>query len=108
MPIYNKLVRDKIPEIIAKQGLNYDTRILNDQEYEKELKNKLTEEVNEYLESEDNNSSLEELADVLEIIHSLSQIHGGSIDKVEDIRKQKAIERGGFKDKVYLIEVKDS
>lgn len=108
MPIYNKLVRDKIPEIIAKQGLNHDTRILNDQEYEKELKKKLTEEVNEYFESEDNSESLEELADVLEIIHSLSQIHGGSIDKVEGIRKQKAIERGRFKDKVYLIEVKDS
>ncbi|SEQ65429.1 hypothetical protein SAMN05216362_1214 [Piscibacillus halophilus] len=59
MPIYNKLVRDKIPEIIAKQGLNHDTRILNDQEYEKELKKKLTEEVNEYFESEDNSESLE-------------------------------------------------
>ncbi|MFD2638695.1 nucleoside triphosphate pyrophosphohydrolase [Piscibacillus salipiscarius] len=108
MPKYNKLIRDKIPEIMEKQGLNYKTRVLNDDDYELEIKRKLSEEVNEYFDSEENHNSLEELADVLELLHSLSEIHGEDIYKVEEIRKQKALERGGFKEKIYLIEVEDS
>lgn len=49
--------------------------------------------------------AIEELADVLEIIHGLADYHGASIEKVEEIRKQKAETRGGFKNRIFLIDV---
>tara|TARA_B100001564_G_C20112899_1_gene434421 strand:- start:46 stop:255 length:210 start_codon:yes stop_codon:yes gene_type:complete len=63
-----------------------------------ELKNKLQEEVNEYLESD----SVEELADIIEVVHSLSAQSGSSIESVEEIRSNKANERGGFSEKIFL------
>ncbi|MFC4321313.1 nucleoside triphosphate pyrophosphohydrolase [Litchfieldia salsa] len=106
MPVYNKLVRDRIPEIIEKTGKTFTTRILsNDDEYIKELKKKSYEELEEYMNAESN--ALEELADVLEIIHALAEGHGSSIEEVEAIRKEKAEKRGGFQEKIFLIEVED-
>ncbi|MBM7571696.1 nucleoside triphosphate pyrophosphohydrolase [Aquibacillus albus] len=107
MPVYNKLVRDFIPQIIEKTGKSFDTRILNDEEYIDALKGKLQEEVNEYLEADNDSDSLEELADVLELIHALARTHRASIEKVEQIRKQKVEKRGGFNEKIFLIEVED-
>lgn len=107
MPTYNKLVRDRIPEIIEKTGKKYSTRILYDNEYIKELKKKSFEELQEYVETNNNEDAIEELADVLEIIHALAEYHGASIEEVEEIRKQKAEKRGGFKEKIFLIEVED-
>ena len=78
MKTYNKLVRDRIPEIIEANGHKCETRVLNDDEYLLELKNKLQEEVNEFLES----GSVEELADILEVVHSLSAQFGTSIESV--------------------------
>ncbi|MEI5908048.1 nucleoside triphosphate pyrophosphohydrolase [Bacillus spongiae] len=105
MPIYNKLVRDKIPEIIEKSGKSYKKVILSQEDYVKELKKKSMEELQEYLEASTNESSLEELADLLEVVHALADTHGATIDRVEELRKQKAEERGGFQEKVFLIEV---
>jgi predicted house-cleaning noncanonical NTP pyrophosphatase (MazG superfamily) len=107
MPTYNKLVRDQIPEIIEKTGKKFSTRILDDNEYIKELKKKSFEELQEYVETNNNEDAIEELADVLEIIHALAEYHGASIEKVEEVRKQKAEKRGGFKEKIFLIEVED-
>lgn len=107
MPTYNKLVRDRIPEIIEKTGKKFSTRILDDNEYIKELKKKSFEELQEYVETNNNEDAIEELADVLEIIHALAEYHGVSIEEVEEIRKQKADKRGGFKEKIFLIEVED-
>lgn len=107
MPTYNKLVRDRIPEIIAETGKNYSTRILDQEEFIKELKKKSIEELDEYLNTNNNDEALEELADLLEIIHSLAASHGASIEKVEELRKQKAEKRGGFNEKIFLIEVKE-
>ena len=98
MKTYNKLVRDRIPEIIEASGHKCEARILSDDECLMELKNKLQEEVNEFLES----GSVEELADIIEVIHSLSTQSGSSIESVEKMRSNKAIERGGFKDKIFL------
>jgi predicted house-cleaning noncanonical NTP pyrophosphatase (MazG superfamily) len=50
---------------------------------------------------------LEELADLLEIIHAIADYHGASIEKVEEIRKQKLEARGGFNEKIFLIKVED-
>ncbi|MBG9549645.1 phosphoribosyl-ATP pyrophosphohydrolase [Cytobacillus firmus] len=107
MPSYNKLVRDQIPEIIEKTGKKFSTRILDDNEYIKELKKKSFEELQEYVETNNNEDAIEELADVLEIIHALAEYHGASIEEVEEIRTQKAEKRGGFKEKIFLIEVED-
>lgn len=98
---YNKLVRDRIPEIIESKGQVAVTKILNDDVFVEELRRKLGEEVEEYLESE----SIEELADILEVIYTLSNHQGYPPDKLEAIRQSKSLERGGFSDRVYLIEV---
>lgn len=105
MPAYNKLVRDRIPEIIAATGKNYSTRILDQEEFIIELKKKSLEELEEYINANNNDEALEELADLLEVIHSLAESHGASIETVEELRRKKAGQRGGFKEKVFLIEV---
>ncbi|MGY3716238.1 nucleoside triphosphate pyrophosphohydrolase [Sutcliffiella cohnii] len=107
MPTYNKLVRDKIPAIIEQSGKKYTTSILSDEEYITELKKKSLEELEEYMNTENNEDALEELADILEIIHALAGYHGSSIDEVERIRNEKASKRGGFQEKVFLVEVED-
>ncbi|WP_186579749.1 nucleoside triphosphate pyrophosphohydrolase [Aquibacillus kalidii] len=105
MPVFNKLVRDRIPEIIDQTGKTYKTRKLAHEEYITALQSKLQEEALEYLEADNDVESLEELADILEILHALAKTHDASIEKVEEIRKQKAAERGGFDEKVFLVEV---
>ena len=107
MPIYNKLVRDRIPEVITSTGKKFTTRILANEEYIKELKNKSFEELNEYINAENDSDAIEELADLLEIIHALADCDGGTIEKVEEVRQKKAEKRGGFKEKIFLIEVED-
>ncbi|SHG56202.1 nucleoside triphosphate pyrophosphohydrolase [Ornithinibacillus halophilus] len=107
MPTYNKLVRDKIPEIIKNTGKGLKTEILPNDRYIEELKIKLNEEVSEYQEAKTDIDALEELADILELMHSLAKVHGESIQKVEQIREEKAAKRGGFEEKIYLVEVDD-
>lgn len=107
MPIYNKLVRDNIPKIIATGGKKFSSRVLNNEEYIKELKTKSFEELNEYVNTNNDSDAIEELADLLEIIHALAECHGGTIETVEEVRRQKAEKRGGFKEKIFLIEVED-
>lgn len=107
MIIYNKLVRDKIPEIIQKDNKKCVTEILDDKTYAIELKKKFIEEMEEYQNAQTDGEALEELADILEIIHSLAKIHGSTINKVEAIRKEKAKKRGGFEDKIFLVGVKE-
>jgi len=107
MTIYNKLVRDKIPEIIKSSGKEFRTKLLNEGEYIKELKTKLNEETTEYIEAKTDEQALEELADVLEIIHSMAVVHGSNFEEVEGIRKAKHLKRGGFQEKIFLIDVED-
>ena len=107
MPVHNKLVRDRIPEIIEATGKKYTTRVLNDKEYIDELKKKSFEELQEYVETDTKEDAIEELADVLEIMHTLAEYHGSSMEEIEEVRRSKAAKRGGFKEKIYLIEVED-
>lgn len=107
MPIYNKLVRDRIPKIIDSTGKKSSTKLLNDEEFIKELKRKSFEELQEYVDAETSEDAIEELADILEIIHALAAYHGSSIEEVERVRIQKAVKKGGFKEKLFLIEVED-
>lgn len=107
MPIYNKLVRDYIPQVIGKTGKEFSTRFLSDEEYIDEVKKKLSEELIEYNEAKTNEEALEELADILELIHAATKIHGSSFEQLEEVRKAKAEKRGGFDKRIFLIEVED-
>lgn len=98
---YWKLIRDKIPEIIKDSGKRCVCSILSDVEYLTMLDEKLNEELAEYQESK----SLEELADLLEVIRSVAVARGSSFEEVEAIRQDKAAKRGGFKKKILLKEV---
>lgn len=99
--VYNKLVRDKIPEIIEKEGKTCTCSVLSDENYLKMLDEKLNEELAEYQEDK----SMEELADLLEVIKAVALARGSSFEKVEEIRRAKAEKRGGFDKRIYLEEV---
>ena len=98
MKVYNKLVRDNIPDIILKDNELPSTRILSDEEYIKELDKKLMEEVNEYLES----GEVEELADVCEVLYAILNLKNVSLDEFHKIRLEKSEKRGAFNDKIFL------
>ena len=100
---YHKLVRDRIPEIIEASGKTCSCRILPDSEYLEMLDEKLNEELSEYQESK----SMEELADLMEVIRAAAKARGSSIEEVEKIRREKAEKRGGFEKKILLEEVKE-
>lgn len=100
--IYNKLVRDKIPENInSMEGRKCNYKILNNYEYLKELDKKLFEEAHEFVEEH----SVEELADLMEVIFAIMKDENISIEEVENARKIKNSKKGSFNDKIYLIDV---
>lgn len=99
--IYNKLVRDKIPQIIKESGRKCDIEMVPKEEHTKLLEEKLKEEVNEFLEDK----NLEELADVMEVLFGLAQSLGYSEDDLMKKRMAKRNERGGFKEGIKLLKV---
>ena len=99
---FNKLVRDNIPDIIANNGEESVTRILADEEYKVELYKKLLEEANEVISSKTSDETIEELADVLEILKSIAELNGKKLDDVVEIAKQKRLKRGGFEKRIFL------
>jgi predicted house-cleaning noncanonical NTP pyrophosphatase (MazG superfamily) len=99
---FNKLVRDKIPEIIKESGKTPVTRVASEEEYLQKLEEKLKEEVNEFLESKD----VEELADVLDVIYAICDAKGISRETLERIRTEKFNKRGGFSKRIILEEVR--
>ena len=103
MKIYNKLVRDNIPDIISSQGKACNFRMLTDAECLDALNTKLDEELAEYHES----GSVEELADLLEVIYAIADADGYSPSKLNKIRQDKASERGRFNKKIMLLSVED-
>ncbi|TWP15977.1 phosphoribosyl-ATP pyrophosphohydrolase [TM7 phylum sp. oral taxon 353] len=103
MPIYNKLVRDRILEIIKANGQKATHRILSADEYAVELTKKLFEEVEEY--SRDKNT--DELADIMEVVYTLARLHNCTPEELDKLRANKAKKRGGFNEKIFLIEVID-
>lgn len=100
---YHKLVRDKIPEIIEASGKACKAEILSDEDYLKMLDAKLDEELAEYHQDQ----SLEELADLLEVLFTAAVARGYTITELERTRAKKAEERGGFGKKILLKEVSD-
>ena len=100
--IFNKLVRDNIPDIIASNGEESVTRILADEEYKVELYKKLLEEANEVISSKNSDETIEELADVLEILRSIAELNGKKLDDVLKTANQKKLKHGGFEKRIFL------
>lgn len=101
--VYHKLVRDRIPEIIEADGKICVCETLTDEDYIVLLDQKLNEELAEYQESK----SLEELADLLEVMQTVVRVRGWTLEDLEQIRADKAAKRGGFEKKILLKEVRE-
>lgn len=102
--VYNKLVRDRIPEIIKASGAMCRIEILSDEEYLKMIDAKLDEELAEYHKDQ----NLEELADLLEVIYAATVARGYTLDDLEFTRAEKAEKRGSFEKRIFLLEVEES
>ena len=98
---YNKLVRDRIPEIIESSGRTCVTEILSDEDYLKMLDAKLDEELAEYHADQ----NIEELADIMEVIRACAVARGYTLEQLEQVRAEKVAERGGFTKKILLKKV---
>ena len=98
---YNKLVRDRIPEIIESSGKSCTTEILSAEDYLRMIDAKLDEELAEYHKDQ----NIEELADLLEVIRAAAIARGCSLEDLERVRAEKAAKRGGFEKRILLKEV---
>lgn len=106
MEIFNKLVRDKIPEIIKERRDTPKTRILNNNEYRLELLKKLVEESKEALEAKDNKEDLiKELGDLLEVIDSTIKAFDLNLEDILILKNKRRQERGGFNKQIFLESV---
>jgi predicted house-cleaning noncanonical NTP pyrophosphatase (MazG superfamily) len=103
MKRYDKLVRDRIPQLIVEDGRSPLTRFLNDWEYVAELKKKLIEEAMEYQKS----GSIEELVDIGEVIHAILAIENVKVEDYQKMRLDKREARGGFEDRIFLEGVEE-
>lgn len=103
---YNKLVRDKIPEIIESNNEEAIYRYLSDNEFKEYLKLKLSEELNEILSSKNNIETLEEVADLLEVIKFYLKVHNYTLEDALNMCEVKNEKRGSFNKKILLIETK--
>ena len=98
---YNKLVRDRIPEIIEASGKTCVTEILSEETYLRMVDAKLYEELAEY----HRDQNIEELADLLEVIYAAAMARGYTLEQLESVRAAKAEKRGAFANKILLKEV---
>ena len=97
--VYNKLVRDKIPELIEKQGEKPSIRVLEREEYFRHLEQKLDEEVGEY----HRDKTVEELADILEVVFALAEVNEVTRQELLSVYQKKHDARGGFEKRIFLI-----
>ena len=102
--VYNKLVRDRIPEIIESSGKSCTAEILSAEDYLRMIDAKLDEELTEYHKDQ----NIEELADLLEVIWAAAIARGYTIEELERVRAEKAAKRGGFEKKILLVEVQEA
>jgi len=96
---YNKLVRDRIPEMIRQNGETPVVRVLGDEEYRHCLERKLDEEVAEF----HRDRNLEELADILEVVYALAESLGADREELLEVYRRKNQQRGGFGERYFLI-----
>lgn len=101
--IYNKLIRDKIPDIIEKSGKKCVVEVMEEDEYICKLDEKLNEECAEY----QKDKNVEELADILEVVYAIAAAKGISEERLNAIRSDKADSRGAFKKRLLLKVVEE-
>ena len=104
MTKFHKAIRDKIPEIIKKDGYSYNVKTLSDEEFLVEIEKKLSEEVTEY----QSDKNPEELADIIEVIYRIAKLKGISKEELEKIRIKKVEKRGAFEKNLFLIDTSKS
>ena len=100
--VFNKLVRDKIPEIIKNNGDIPEIEILDDLAYSKMLEKKLLEECEELITANDEASKIEELADILEVLHAIANTLDITMNEIEEARLSKQKKRGAFEKRLLL------
>jgi len=100
---YNKLIRDRIPEIIKKAGEAPQVRVLDEEEYISEIKKKILEEAKELVEAKNKKEVINEIIDIQELIDSLIAEIGLSKLEVWELQRRKNKKRGGFKKRLFLI-----
>ena len=101
--IYNKAIRDKIPEIIEAEGLRCEYKTLNDGEFLAHLEKKLEEEIKEYYQTK----NVEELADLLEVIYRIIELRGVLLSEINEMRAKKNLERGAFSKNLFLVKMSE-
>lgn len=102
--VYNKLVRDNIPNIIRNKGEKCVTRVLMEEEFRNELEKKLKEEYEEVLEAS-GKDRIEELADMLEVIRYLAKVEGVTLKEVIEAAEEKSLKNGAFQKRIFLEKV---
>ena len=105
--IYNKLVRDKIPEIIRKRGAQCEVRVLEGGEYEQCLKAKLEEEVSELISASSTEDRIAEIADIYEVLEGIMEFYQITPQSVIEVKKKKGEVRGVFKERIFLASVEE-
>ena len=103
---YNKLIRDLIPEIIAKDGKTYATEVMGDQEYQQALLTKLVEEAQEAAAAKPDKLMIE-LADLMEVIQATMQAFEILPEEVQSIQLERQSNRGGFTKRLKLLWVEE-
>ncbi len=104
---YNKLVRDRIPEILLAAGLNFEIITLSETEYRQLLRQKVVEEAQE-IAAANAEHLLTEFADLYEVLDALIETYGLSLDAILKKQKQRRLERGGFKQRIQLLWTEDA
>jgi predicted house-cleaning noncanonical NTP pyrophosphatase (MazG superfamily) len=103
-----KLVRDRIPELLSGRGIAHEVRVADPSELAALLQAKLSEEAAEFVAASDSQARIEELADVLEVVLALGRLDGIDRDSLEIVRAAKAAERGGFEARIVLVSAPSS
>ncbi len=104
---WNKLVRDRMIENLTTKGINIKVSILQDEEYQKALNEKLLEEANEVVNSETKEELTEEIADLMEVMETIIKNRNISLEEIKKVKEEKKAKRGGFDDKVFLISTEE-
>ena len=104
---YNKLVRDRVPDLLRKKGIKYETCTLSTEGYRQALRQKLMEEAKEVAEASEVNLA-EEIGDLLEVIDALMEVYGIQHEEVALAQDEKRAEKGNFEEQVQLVWIEDS
>ncbi len=102
MRIFKKLIRDKIPEIMAKSGKNLDVRVLDDAEFKEALRRKIIEEVSELKDAKSDAEAMDKIAYLHEIADALGDAYGFPKKEILELKNKVHSERGGFEKRLFL------